>query len=349
MSERRSRRTRDAVTLHDVAAVAGVSPMTVSRVVGGIAVNEAMRQRVAEAIATTGYKPNASAQRLASGGQLRIGVLHGNPSPSFTSALLVGLIEGGSRYGVQILFERCLAPGDARACASRLMRAGAAGVILPTPFCELGDIAVQFAEHGVVSLALGSSQAHGHPLALVIDNVTAARKMTERLIEMGHREIGFIRGHPAQLDSAQRFAGFAEALAAAGLDVRPELVCQGDYSYRSGVRCGEVLLEEAIPPTAIFASNDDMAAGALVAAHRRGLDVPGTLSVVGFDDAPLASTVWPSLTTIRQPIEEMGARAVGMLIARLRARPTLRPRQTKLETALLELVERESASPPAAQ
>ena len=129
--------------------------------------------------------------------------------------------------------------------------------------------------------------------------------MTEYLAGLGHRRIAFIVGNENQGASVDRLRGYREALAELGLTEKPEWVRQGDFTFESGSRCVEELLALRARPTAVFASNDDMAAAAISVAHRRGLDVPRDLSVVGFDDTPIATTVWPELTTVRQPIAAM--------------------------------------------
>ena len=152
--------------------------------------------------------------------------------------------------------------------------------------------------------------------------------MTEHLIAMGHRRIGFIRGHES--DREPRYEGFQAAMTQAGLAIDPGLIQQGYFTYRSGLEAAEKLLSRKSPPTAIFASNDDMAAAAVSVAHRRGLDVPRDLSVVGFDDTPTATTVWPN-STVRQPIAAMAGSAIELLLRSIRQRKDgeargLRPR-----------------------
>ena len=344
MSAKKSRRGAAAITLHHVAKVAGVSPMTVSRVIGGVpTVNREMRERVEAAIARTGYAPNAAAQKLASGGITRIGVVYGNPSASFTSEMLIGLVEASSRLGCQLVLKKCKSPSQAAAHAEALVQAQVHGVILPTPLCDNARLAALFAAAEIPTLALGGAIPNGHRLALLIDNVRAAREMTRHLISMGHRDIGFVRGHRAQIDSEQRFLGFEAALREAGLPLREDWVKQGDYSYRSGVEAADELLAGPHRPSAIFASNDEMAAGALAAAHRRGLEVPDQLSIAGFDDTALAKTVWPSLTTIRQPVADMSDRALEMMVEEIRRRSKRVP-QPRSVTIKLKLIKRESVS-----
>ena len=152
---------------------------------------------------------------------------------------------------------------------------------------------------------------------MTVDDAAAAQEMTRHLIGLGHRRIAFIRGPLSQAASRHRLEGFQRAMAAAGLVVEPELLVDGDFTYRSGLDAAERLLAQAQAPTAIFAANDDMAAASVAVAHQRGLHVPGDLSVVGFDDTAIATTVWPELTTIRQPIAEMSCRALQILVEQI--------------------------------
>ena len=149
-----------------------------------------------------------------------------------------------------------------------------------------------------------------------MDDAGAADDMTTHLVNPGHRRIGFVVGHPNHMASDQRLFGYRRALDRAGIAFEPELVRPGLFDFDSGAAAADALLALAKPPTAIFASNDDMAAGVLAVAHRRGLAVPDDLSVAGFDDTQLASAVWPPLTTIRQPTRELAYTAAALLFER---------------------------------
>jgi LacI family transcriptional regulator len=174
----------------------------------------------------------------------------------------------------------------------------------------------------------------------------AMREMTLYPIEQGHSRIAFIKGQPTQTASGQRLAGFEAAMEESGIEVDPALVVQGYFSYKSGLEAAEKLLARKRLPTAIFASNDDMAAAAISVAHRRGLDVPNDLSVVGFDDTPVATTVWPELTTIRQPIAAMAEAAINLLLHKIR-RPKDRHAQAAVDHLVpYVLVKRDSVAPP---
>jgi LacI family transcriptional regulator len=161
--------------------------------------------------------------------------------------------------------------------------------------------------------------------------------MTTHLINAGHRRIGFIKGHPNHMASDDRLFGYRRALDRAGISFDPVLVADGEFDFESGVRAGNHFLDLPDRPTAIFAANDDMAAGVLAVAHDRNIDLPGELSVAGFDDTTLARTVWPPLTTIHQPMAELARTAAEILIAGGDITHRRLPHQ---------LIERASVAPP---
>jgi LacI family transcriptional regulator len=341
---KRSRRSGNLITLHDVAKHAGVSPMTVSRFIGGHPnVSDVTRNRVSASIEKLGYSPNVAARSLASAGAVKIGLLYSNPSPTFTNEFLVDLLKNSGRIGCQLVLEKCAASRVERSSATRLIKAGVDGVILPTPLCDSLALLRQFEHANIPTVAVGTGRENAEGLSLRIDNFRAAEEMTRYLLSLGHRDIGFILGHPRQIDSAQRHAGFEAALNAAGVTLRPNRVKQGYYTYRSGLLAAEQLLKGKDRPTAIFASNDDMAAGALATAHRMKLAVPQDLAIVGFDDTPLASSIWPSLTTIRQPVDELTRQALSMLMEAIRKRRSGKLLTRHQELVKLTLVKRESA------
>ena len=305
-----------------------------------------MRARVHTAIDKLGYLPDAAAQSLARAGTLKIGLLYGNPSATFTSEFLVELLENSGRIGCQLVLEKCIAPLRGRLSAQKLINREIDAVLLPTPLCDSPAMAQQFVSAGIPSVAVGTGNQDARGLSLRIDNFRAAEEMTRYLLSLGHRDIGFILGHPRQIDSTQRYEGFVSALVAAGLPIQSKRVKQGQYTYRSGLLAAEQLLKGKNRPTAIFASNDDMAAGALAVAHRLKLEVPRDLSIVGFDDTPLATTIWPTLTTIRQPVNELTRLALTMAVEEIgRRRAGGAPKQRQ-EIVKLALVKRESASAP---
>src|SRR5687768_7505293 len=314
-----NRRQSGQPTISDVARLANCSPMTVSRVINNEAsVREQTRAAVLDAIEKLDYKPNRAARSLAGAAQMRIALLYSNPSASYLSELLMGTLDQASRSDVHLVVERCEFDKDEEKVVSRLIESGIDGFLLPSPLCDEAALCDRLAAEGSRAVLIGPGKAHPDHSAVLIDEYQAALDMTQHIVGLGHRRIGFIIGNPHQTASGLRLQGFLEAMAAAGLEVTDDLVMQGLFTYRSGYDAAVRLLDQPDPPTAIFASNDDMAAAVVAVAHRRHLDVPVDLSVCGFDDTAIASTIWPELTTIRQPIAEMARRAVDLLGNELR-------------------------------
>ncbi|QXQ05164.1 LacI family DNA-binding transcriptional regulator [Sphingosinicellaceae bacterium] len=317
---RGSRRQHNVPTISDVAARAGVSPMTVSRVINAKnSVRVETRERVEAAIAALNFAPNAAARTLAGGEEIRIGLLHYNPSFAYLSELLVGSLDQASRSNVQLIVEKCESPAQASAAIAHLVLGRVDGIVLPPPLSDSPEVLAAVEQAGVPVVAVATGSAPDWAMSVSIDDRQAAYEMTRHLGTLGHVRIGFITGNPDQSASGERLAGYRAALVDLGLGELPELIAPGLFTYRSGMDAAEVLLDLDAPPTAIFAANDDMAAATVAIAHRRGLDVPGDLTVCGFDDTALATTIWPELTTIRQPVTEMSRIAVELLVEAVRA------------------------------
>ena len=344
------RRKSNAVTIDAVAAYAKVSPMTVSRVVNGRGtVREATRERVERAVRELGYTPNLAASSLAAAHGTRIALIYTNPSAAYLRELLVGALRGASRTAAQIVIDSWDGfDAEAERKAARALAKSVSGAILPPPLCESRSVLAEFAEAGVPVVAIAAGRADNDISHVRIDDFRASHEIAAHLIAQRHRRIGFIMGHPNQTASARRFDGFRAALAEAGIEFDRALVQQGYFTYRSGLKAAGKLLALRHPPTAIFASNDDMASAAISVAHRRGLHVPRDLSVVGFDDTSAATTVWPELTTVRQPVAAMGDAAVDILLRDIRRRD----RDTRMvvdHVMAHQLVKRDSVAPPAAR
>jgi LacI family transcriptional regulator len=313
-------RARKVATIADVAQMAGVSPMTVSRVVNGETnVRPATRDRVNAAVAALHYTPNQAARRLAGAHLIRLGVLYNNPSASYLNEFLVGLLNKASLAHVQLVVQKCESDENEREVVEELIANGIDGLILPPPFCDSRPLIDLLMASEVPAVSVASGKPDDRVSAIGIDDKQAAYAMTKHLLSLGHQRLGFIVGHPNQTASARRLDGFRAAMADAGLTIDESLMAQGMFNYRSGLDAAEVLLAREHRPTAIFASNDDMAAATVAIAHRLGLDVPSDLTVAGFDDAPLATTIWPELSTVRQPIMDMAATAVDLLVRQIRA------------------------------
>ncbi len=314
------RRKGRAVTIDEVALLAGVSPMTVSRVVNGrVNVRESTRERVMRAVQELDYTPNLAASSLAAAQNTRIALIYTNPSSAYLSELLVGALRGALRNATQLVIDAWDEYDvDAERAAARALIGTVAGVILPPPLGESRVVLDELIGAGVPVVAIASGRFSDKISRVRIDDFGAAKEIAAHVIERGHRRIGFIKGNPNQTGSARRFEGFQAAMTEAGIALDNSLVQQGYFTYRSGLEAAENLLARQQPPSAIIASNDDMAAATISVAHRRGLDVPRDLSVVGFDDSSAATTVWPELTTIRQPIAAMAESAIDILLQNIR-------------------------------
>ncbi len=345
---RQNRRQQGAPTIADVAREAGCSPMTVSRVINSDGnVRDATRDAVRAAIAKLNYSPNSAARSLAGASQVRLGLLYSNPSAAYLSELLVGSLDQAARSDVQLVVEKCEFGGNEDAVARRLITNGIDGFLLPPPLCDEQPLLDMLREMGVPTVAVGPGKPTPGNSAVCIDDYRAARDMTRHLISLGHERIGFIVGNPHQSASAQRLLGFQHEMASAGLVPQADLIVQGLFSYRSGLDAATRLLDNPDPPTAIFASNDDMAAATVAVAHRRHLDVPADLSVCGYDNTSIATTIWPELTTIHQPIADMSRAAIELLVSEVRSVRNKQPAEATHVMLDYSMVRRHSDAAPA--
>lgn len=347
MKQRQSRRQRNAPTISDVARLAGVSPMTVSRVINGESnVREKTREAVNKAIETLGYTPNRAARSLASADQIIIGLLYSNPSAAYLSELLVGGLEQASRHNIQLVVEKCDNERDAEAVAMRLVSGGVEGLLIPPPLSDQAQVLNLLHASDTPAVAIASECVWDNIASVSIDDYRAAYEMTRHIIALGHRRIGFITGDSNQVASGRRLEGYRDALSEAGLPCDEQLIAQGLFTYRSGLDAAQQLLALDEIPTAIFASNDDMAAATVAVAHRGGLDVPSDLTVCGFDDTALATTIWPELTTIHQPIIDMARAAVDLLVEKVRARRANEELESRHQLLDFTFVQRQSDAVP---
>ncbi|WP_375421208.1 LacI family DNA-binding transcriptional regulator [uncultured Sphingomonas sp.] len=341
-----SRRAGSAPTISDVARRAGVSPMTVSRVINGESnVRPATRDAVNTAISALNYAPNPAARNLAGAGQTRIGLLYSNPSAGFLSEFLLGSLDQAARSDIQIIVEKCELGEHEIEVTKHLIDGGIDGIVLPPPLCEAQAVLALLAAAKIPTVVVASGFPASEQLAVRIDDREAALTMTRHIMALGHRRIGFITGNPNLSASARRLEGYGDALREIGVPLDEALITHGLYTYRSGLDAAEQLLDLDDPPTAIFASNDDMAAATVAVAHRRRLDVPGDLTVCGFDDTTLSTAIWPELTTIHQPIADMSRAAVELLVSAIRAGKAI-DRGARHRTLDYTLIRRQSDAAP---
>jgi LacI family transcriptional regulator len=304
-------------TINDVARVAGVSKKTVSRVINRSALlNDETRERVLQVIRDLGYVPNPQARALALRRNFLVGLIHDNPNAQMVLNVQQGILE--ALQGTE--FELVVRPVDRRSAAMLddvrdfLQRQALFGVVLLPPISENDALARLCDELGVRYTRMGSAELDDPEHMVASNDRVAVREATEFLIEQGHRLIGLIQGPDGFRSAMERRLGFEDALSGAGLKLPRSLVAEGNYTFESGISAANRLLDLSPRPTAIFASNDEMAAGVVHAARHRGISVPEDLSVVGFDDTAIAAHIWPPLTTVRWPIISMARSAATKIV-----------------------------------
>jgi LacI family transcriptional regulator len=334
-------------TLRDVADHAGVSPMTVSRVItGAMNVREETRERVMSSVKLLNYRPNIAARSLARQHIMRVAIVYSNPSVAYLSALLLGVIEQTAHTGCEFVIERFDDRRNAAALAHKLVRSGVDGVILPPSVPGAEDIYLIVAAAAIPCVVVGAGSSIDGASTISINDFAAAFGMTRHLVGMGHERIGFIKGAAENPASRARESGYRALMREAGLAVPDTFVAEGSFTYRSGIDCARALLDVEPGLTAIFASNDDMAAGAIAFAQSRGLNVPEDLSVAGFDDTSVATSVWPALTTVHQPVETMGRLALRLIETQVRGKlDGIRPAASH-ELCDFSIVSRQSCAVP---
>lgn len=307
-------------TISDVAELAGVSIKTVSRVLNREArVLPATRERVQDAMAQLKYRPNTSARRLASNRTFLLGLIY-NASSSYITRIQNGVLEACHAEHYDLLIHPCTAGStDLEEEITQLVTEPRVdGLILTPPVSDRPEVMALVERLNAPHVVIARAESDEDPWTVGTNDRTVCRDMVAHLVGLGHRRIAFVQGNPGHRAMGNRYLGYRAGLRRAGLEERGDWTPVGDNSFASGERIGTSLLDLPERPTAIFCANDHMAAGVMVAAHRRGIAIPDALSVVGFDDIPMAHQVWPPLTTIRQPLGQMARLAAQLLIQRLR-------------------------------
>lgn len=313
-------------TIDDVARESGVGRTTVSRVLnGGPNVRDEVRQRVLRAVEALNYRVNPQARSLAGGTGRMLALilasdLEAEPNSFYASALELGALRECLSLGYQLLTRHVpqQSPDRQQQVLDLMLNQRCQGAILTPPFADDPALIEQIQRQGIHVVTI-SPGGPGRALAdgVGIDDEAGGYDIARHLLSLGHRRFGFIGGIEGHLSAEQRFDGLKRAMLEYGLDPRDIQKVRGDFTFRSGTMLTTQLLDASHPPTALICANDDMAAGALSTAHSRGLDVPGDLSITGFDDTPVSEIVWPPLTTVHQPLKDMGRQAVLTLAERL--------------------------------
>lgn len=304
-----------AATIRDVAERASVSVASVSRVLSGTGpVTEATRSRVLEAARALQYVPHSGARSLSTSKTQTIGVILPDLYGEFFSELIRGMDLAARSLGYHLIVSSSHDDAEEASAAIRSMRGRVDGLIVLSPHLDAANLAAGLAGRTPILLMNGGADA-GRP-SIVVDNHGGAVQAVEHLVATGRRRIAHISGPTGNLEAETRLAGYLEAMARAGL---PTTVVEGAFTQGSGHDAGAELARRPTPPDAVFAGNDIMAVGAMLALQDAGLRVPEDVAIIGFDDVPIASLVRPGLTTLRIQIAETGRRALERLVRLINA------------------------------
>jgi LacI family transcriptional regulator len=333
-------------TINDIARLANVSKKTVSRVINQSPfVKDATRAKIDAVIQQIGYAPDPQARGLAFRRSFLIGLIYDNPNAQYIVNIQDGVLDALRGSGFELVVHPCdrlnedFLPGIRRFIERQKLH----GVVLLPPISEDQTLAQALREIDCQYVRVASVRLDTTSRAILCNDREATTEAANYLEALGHRHIGLIAGPPQYRSAYERVQGFTTALEARGVSMPPEMIVEGAYTFDSGVACAEALLARRPRPTAIFACNDEMAAGVYKAAYRLGISIPEELSVVGFDDSPLAARLSPSLTTIRMPIRDMGRLAAAKLIPPKVADEV----DTGIVTRVtLHLIVRDSSQPP---
>lgn len=305
------------VTINDIARLAGVSKKTVSRVINNSPlVRDATRQMVEAVIKRHGYVPDTQARALAFGRSFLVGLIYDNPSPQYVVNMQRGILDALEDSPWELVLHPCERsdPNIFDKLLRFVSTQKPAGVILTPSISEDGRCADILREAGCPYVRIASVPLDEPQRMLRTQDARGAALAARHLTELGHRRIGHVHGPTTFQSSHQRLSGFEVGLSEAGIELQARYVQEGAYTFESGLECGARLLEMADRPTAIFAGNDEMAFGICHVAREKGLQVPDDLSVVGYDDTPMAARMWPPLTSVQTDIRGMGKEAARLLL-----------------------------------
>lgn len=304
------------VTINDVARASDTSKKTVSRVLNQEpGVRAEVRDRVMAAVAELNYRPLASARSLASNRSFMIGLLYDNLSPSYVMEVQAGVQEAceAQQYSMMVQPLDSTAKDFMERVEGILWRHRPDGLVLTPPITDHPALLAHLHATDVPFASIAPRKSKGIA-GVILQEREAAAAMVDHLVALGHRRIAHIIGDPKHGAGVWRLAGYRDGMKRAGLDERADYMVQGQFSFESGVKAARQLLSLKQRPTAIFAADDDMAVGAIWAAAEAGVRVPDEISICGFDDTTIATRVWPLLTTVHQPVRDMGKRATEELL-----------------------------------
>jgi LacI family transcriptional regulator len=332
-------------TINDIARLAGISKKTVSRVINrSPLVRPQTREKVEALMRKHAYAPDPMARGLAFRKSFLIGMVYDNPNAEYVVNMQSGALDSLRGSGFELVVHPCDSRNSdyVETVRTFVVQQRLHGVILVPRVSEDQDLVDMLREVGCRYARIGAIELDDAAHMVTTNDREGAVEVAKYLETLGHRHIGLITGPRRYLSARERGGGFLETLRKHGVKVPDRYVAEGGYTFESGVACAERLLALTPRPTAVFTLNDEMAAGVYKAAYRLGIRIPEQLSVVGFDDSPIASRLWPSLTTVRLPIREMGSSAASLLLQEAGAAPP------KAVTFVPHLITRESCQPPAA-
>ncbi|WP_341711442.1 LacI family DNA-binding transcriptional regulator [Erythrobacter sp.] len=330
----------ERANIRDVAERAGVAVKTVSRLLNGHPyVRTETREKIERAMKELDFRPSVAARILSGAKSNQVALIYDNHSPYYMFQIQTGCWDQCKAKGIRLIAQPVDVddPDVGEQVRGLITETHVDGIILSSPVTDCEAVLKTLDRLDIPFVRISPGTNHAVTSSVFMDDAQAADDMTSHLINKGHRRIGFIKGHHNHMASDERLFGYRRALDRAGIAFEPGLVHDGEFDVESGIRAANELLDLPVPPTAIFASNDDMAAGVLAVAHERDIDVPGDLSVVGFDDTPLARTVYPPLTTIHQPMADLARTATEILVTGGDITHQRLPHQ---------LIERASVAPP---
>lgn len=328
-------------TIYDVAERAGVSAKTVARVINREKhVGEKTKEKVEAVLAEMNYQPNTVAKRLGlkDDRSFLIGLLYDNPSANYISRLLIGTLERCDDYGYRLAAESVTperVDPEAMRKPDLIDRTDLDGIIVTAPISDDMPLIERLERAGHQIIRIAPFKEPSRTPRVYFDDTEAAYQITKHLIGLGHTRIAHIEGLARHGTASARLQGYVQAMEEAELETPHSFMLRGDYTFAAGMEHAKSLLSRDDRPTAIFAANDEMAAGVMYAAQGFGLSIPGDLSVAGFDDIPLSRIVEPNITTIRQPLEEMARAAAELVITIQAGQTSAQGAETKLDFALL--------------
>lgn len=318
------------VTINDIARLSGVSKKTVSRIINkSPLVSEVTREKVEAIILETGFRPDPQARALAFRRSFLVGMAYDNPSPQYVVNMQRGILDELMHTDYQLVLQPVdRTQPDYRESIQRFVeRHKPAGILMPPSVSEDDKLAEMLRDANCEYVRIASVELDEPNRVIRTQDSEGSAQAARHLAQLGHKRIAHIHGPRSFRSSHERLFGFRQGLAEFGLELAEGMTLEAGYTFDTGVQAADNLLSKTNRPTAIFAGNDEMAIGIYTSARKAGLSIPEDLSIVGFDDTPMASRIWPQLTTVRLPIREMGKAAAKRLLDQLSGKSVKRTQQ----------------------